>query len=582
MKILLTVHQFPPEFISGTEVLTFSVAKDLMRRGHEVRVLTGAPAKGPLRDVERFDEYEIEGIRVYRFSHAFVPMGDQNVIMEMEYTNSLVARYFQSLLSTFQPDLVHIFHMSRLGTAIIDVATGMKIPTYFTPTDFWSACPTSLLMLDDGSPCKGPAAAGGNCVKHVAMRARWSWIAKAAKIAPDFVADGVITLARKGWLPPSMPFRGEIAALSSRYSYVISRLNALNGIISPTNLMTTALTRNGVRPELIRQHMFGINIDTYNDVVRSRVPGKSLTFGFIGGLSSHKGCDVLIKAFKLLGRGDVRLKIFGNPNDSPAYYEELQSLAAGLDSIEFCGTFPNGKIAEVLTGIDTLVVPSVWFENAPLVIHSALAARCPVVASDFPGMSEVVRNGENGLLFVPGNPESLAAALRRLLDEQNLLRDLSASCRPPKSIGEYVDEIVTIYDSPPVREGGRGIVDFRSYAPLDPSKEASFIAGWCVADAAQPALLEIRAAGQLVAQTRQFMSRPDVRSGLGESGLSVSGDRFGFSLSFPAGVDRADLSIDCTSQSGSVQTLSLGQLAIGNMVKLDEGFYIGLDQECFS
>ena len=38
MKIVLTVHQFPPEYISGTEVLTFSVAKDLMRRGHEVRV----------------------------------------------------------------------------------------------------------------------------------------------------------------------------------------------------------------------------------------------------------------------------------------------------------------------------------------------------------------------------------------------------------------------------------------------------------------------------------------------------------------------------------------------------------------
>ena len=582
MKIVLTVHQFPPEYISGTEVLTFSVAKDLMRRGHEVRVLTGAPAKAPLRDAERFDEYEIEGIRVYRFTHEFVPMGDQNVIMEMEYTNRLVARYFQSLLDEFQPDLVHIFHMSRLGTSIIDVSTGMKIPTYFTPTDFWSACPTSLLMLDDGTPCKGPEGAGGNCVRHVAMRARWSRIAKAAKYAPDFLADQVVTLARKGWLPRQMPFRNEISALSRRHEFVISRLNALNGIVSPTNLMTDALTRNGVRPELIRQHMYGINIDNYNDVIRAHVQGRTLTFGFIGGLSSHKGCHVLIKAIRKLTRADVRLKIYGNPKDSPAYFAELQSLADGAPFIEFCGTFPNGKIAEVLSGIDALVVPSVWFENAPLVIHSALAARCPVVASNFPGMSEVVRHGENGLLFEPGNPDSLADTLRRVLEEPTLLSELSSRCRPPKSIAEYVDEILAVYASPPAPEGGRGIVEFRRFEPMDPRNEASFVSGWCIAKAGEPMSVEIRVNDRVVAQTRQFAPRPDVRAGFGGAGLVIRGEQFGFALSFPAGIQRINASVRIAAPDGQTRDLSMSELAAGSMVKVGDDFFIGLDQECFS
>ena len=161
MKILLTVHQFFPDYVSGTEVLTFNVAKELIRCGHEVRVLTGAPSSGPLRDENRFDEYEIEGIHVHRFSHAMEPMGGQSVLMEQEYSNALVTRFFRFLLAGFRPDVVHIFHMSRLGAAIIDVAVDMQTPIYFTPTDFWGACPTNLMMLPDGTPCGGPSRAGG-------------------------------------------------------------------------------------------------------------------------------------------------------------------------------------------------------------------------------------------------------------------------------------------------------------------------------------------------------------------------------------------------------------------------------------
>ena len=142
MKILLTVHQFFPDYFAGTEVLTLSVAKNFLQRGHEVSVYTGYPAKEILSDDARFDMYEIEGVRVYRFHHGLAPMGGQRVLSEMEYDNRLSAGYFLKLLDETAPDVVHFFHFSRLSAALIDVARHKQIPAYYTPTDFWSVCPT--------------------------------------------------------------------------------------------------------------------------------------------------------------------------------------------------------------------------------------------------------------------------------------------------------------------------------------------------------------------------------------------------------------------------------------------------------
>jgi glycosyltransferase involved in cell wall biosynthesis len=154
---------------------------------------------------------------------------------------------------------------------------------------------------------------------------------------------------------------------------------------------------------------------------------------------------VLINAFKQLNLPDVRLKIYGSFDHYPDYVASLKTLVVDCDAIEFCGTFPNQQIAQVLSELDALVVPSIWYENTPLVVYSALAARCPVVASNFSGMSEVVRHEENGLLFTAGDAQHLAEALRSLATTADLLPRLSANCQPPKSTVQYVDEIEAVY-----------------------------------------------------------------------------------------------------------------------------------------
>ena len=449
MKILLTVHQFFPDYFAGTEVLTLSVAKNFLQRGHEVSVYTGYPAKEILSDDARFDKYEIEGVRVYRFHHGLAPMGGQRVLSEMEYDNRLSAGYFLKLLDETAPDVVHFFHFSRLSAALIDVARHKQIPAYYTPTDFWAVCPTYQLLLDDGRVCSGPSCYAGNCIKHVAARTRLKNHTGLIRYIPTPAIDWVAGIAQSS-IPGRWPFRKEIAALSRRKSSNIARVNALNAIVSPTRLMTRTLIRHGVDASLIHQSAYGIDMNGFDAAIPCEYNGKRpLILAYIGTLAQHKGCHVLIDAFRRLNTEGMRLKIYGNLNDFPDYVHRLQRMSEGYDGIEFMGTFPNTDIAQVLSRVDALVVPSVWYENTPLVIYSALAARRPVIASDFPGMSEVVENGVNGLTFTPGNVDALAQCLKRLHDEAGFLTRLSAHCAPPKSIESYVNELLALYAESP-------------------------------------------------------------------------------------------------------------------------------------
>lgn len=445
MKIILTVHQFFPEYSSGTEVLTYSVACELLARGHEVILFTGYPALEPMSDSERFDKYEIDGITVFRFYHSFVSMGGQIVVSEIEYNNHLAAGYFKGLLEELEPDVVHFFHFSRLGAALIDVVRELDIPAYYTPTDFWSVCPTSQLLLADGRVCPGPSSHAGNCVKHVAILTRWRYYSGMVKYLSDKVIDALVVFVKSDRYIP-FPFKQEIVALSGRNSFNISRLNGLQGIVAPTRLMAKVLTCNGVNPELITQSAYGINMDGFDDFQRDYPEGEGITIGYIGTLAPHKGCHILIQAFNKLTNSDARLNIYGNLNEFPDYVANLHSATKGNNAIKFCGTFPNTQIAEVLARINVLVVPSLWYENAPLVVYSALAAKCPVLASDFAGMSEVVCDDWNGLLFEPGNADALSRCLARLHQEAGLLQILSDNCEPPKSIATYVDELLNLYD----------------------------------------------------------------------------------------------------------------------------------------
>ena len=460
MKILLTVHQFVPEWSAGTEVLTFSTAKELIRRGHDVTVLTGFPVGENPPDDQRIDYYEIEGVPVYRYSHAMVPTKEQPVITRLEYKNHLAERLFDDLLKQLKPDVVHFFHFARLGSGIIDVALRHGVLAYYTSTDFWTICPTSQMLLPDFSMCTGPSCLAGNCIKHIFMsanhdtdRGNQSLLAKVPPMFADMIPvivkiKHIIHHLVHGWISfilstEPKPLDLEILALAKRHKVNVAAVNQLKRIFVPTQLVSSMLVANGVNKDVLRFTPYGIDVTGYDDVPLRT--GTAKTIGFIGTLSEAKGCRVLVEAFKQLNHPDLRLKIYGNLEHYPNYTADLIALADNHPAIEFCGTFPNHEIVNVLSELDVLIVPSIWYENTPLVVYSALAAHCPVVASNLGGLSEAVRHQENGLLFTAGNSNELAETLRLLASTPDLLPRLSANCKPPKSTAQYVDELEAVY-----------------------------------------------------------------------------------------------------------------------------------------
>ena len=444
MRILLVVHQFFPEFAGGTEVLTRSVAHSLARRGHEISILAASPTSEAPSDESRHDTYNFEGLLVHRFRHAYTRAVGQSSMMEMEFDNHLAGTLFERILREFKPNLVHFFHFQRHGANLVDIAVDARIPCFYTPTDYWAICATGQLVLAGGRPCDGPTSRAGNCAKHLAQLRRRPMAGIISRVLPDQMAD-LLVRASTRW--PVHPIAQDLAAVGRRARENVARLNRLTTIFSPSSEMTRTLCLYGVNPDLIRQSPYGIDPivpSARGTAATQRVPGR-LSVAFIGTLAPHKGCHVLVGAFNGIAEWQADLKIFGDPNRFPDYFASLKRLADGATNIEFCDTFPNSRIGQVLANFDALVVPSIWRENTPLVVIAALAAHCPVIASDTPGLTELVKDRVNGLLFQAGNPPALRRKLTLLWENKDLLSSLRSGCDTPRSTEDYVDELLDAY-----------------------------------------------------------------------------------------------------------------------------------------
>jgi glycosyltransferase involved in cell wall biosynthesis len=163
----------------------------------------------------------------------------------------------------------------------------------------------------------------------------------------------------------------------------------------------------------------------------------ALRIGFAGTLVWHKGAHVLLDAVRQLPGSSWELKIFGSADTFPDYVEELRRKAAGLP-VAFMGAFDHERTAGVYAQMDVLVVPSVWLENSPLVIHEAFMTRVPVVGARIGGIPDLVTDGVDGLLFDAGSPQALASALRRLIDRPGLLAELAERAPRVKPLVEDV------------------------------------------------------------------------------------------------------------------------------------------------
>ena len=444
MRIVLTVHQFFPDFRAGTEILTRDTAKALIARGHEVTVITGFPARAGLTDAQRFDRYRHDGIPVERFHHDHAPMGGVTNVAALEYDTPRFAAYFRDSLTRNKPDVAHFFHLQRLSASAIDACHDLNVPMVLTPTDFWPVCPTNQLLLPDASLCSGPDAAGVNCLRHVVARTQGGLATACLNALPDAIVATIIRAFDRGVLPRQR-HASEVRALSVRRSFMRSRFQHIDRIAVPTRFMADMLGKNGFNAARMSWLPFGIGAVASPARAPARA-GSALRVGYIGTLIEHKGAHVLVAAVRALAPAvPLEVTIYGNAEEFPNYTSRLREIAGSDSRIRFCGTFPDERISDIFATLDVLVVPSIWYENTPLVIYSAQACRCPVITSNLGGLAEVVTHEENGLLFEPGNATDLGRAMQRLAGDRALLSSLSERARQPKSSMEYATELESMY-----------------------------------------------------------------------------------------------------------------------------------------
>jgi len=266
----------------------------------------------------------------------------------------------------------------------------------------------------------------------------------------DLIPDALLGMGdRLSHVPPLaevFPFSWA-GALGRRADFFRERVSRIDRMIVPSRVVEKVLEDNRMQARKMVFSRFGIDMTGYRERTFDSNPVAALRIGFIGSLSSAKGAHVLLKAMRLIAAETaIELRVFGNPNAYPDYAKSLAEIAGDDPRIRFCGTFPSESTAAVLMDLDVLVVPSLWRENTPLVVYSAQAASCPVVASDLDGLKEIVRDGMDGMLFPPGNAEVLASIIDRLGKDRNLLHSLAKNAVRPKSISKYTAELITTYD----------------------------------------------------------------------------------------------------------------------------------------
>ena len=195
-------------------------------------------------------------------------------------------------------------------------------------------------------------------------------------------------------------------------------IEAVDLFISPSRFVADEFERYGIPADRLVVSDNGIDTAGFSDC-RPKRAASVVRFGFLGSWMPSKGIHVLVEAFSRLTE-NARLVVFGAPpSGDPGVYARSVLAAATDRRISFPGRVEPARVAAALQSIDVLVVPSLWFENAPLTIREAFAAHTPVVASRSGGMAESVRDGVDGLLFTTAarptwrRPCAVSSASRR-------------------------------------------------------------------------------------------------------------------------------------------------------------------------
>ncbi len=294
-------------------------------------------------------------------------------VLEQVDTVYTLRRRLRELLTRLDPQIIHAYSPCLTALAALPVARERGLPLVYEMRSSW----------EDAAVTRGTAAPGG--IRYRLSRALETSVLRRA---------AAITTICEG-LRDDIVLRG----------------------VSPQQVT--------VVPNAVERHMFeppGEQVFTLRQEFGA--PDRKLV-GYIGSFHPYEGLDLLIDAVERLGerRRQFRFLLAGGGSAEPGIRERIARLGLS-DDIRLLGRVPHQEIRDYYAAMDVLVYPRertpLTDKVTPLKPLEAMAQRRLVVASDIGGHRELIRDGETGLLFVPGDSDALAGALLDACNDQRV------------------------------------------------------------------------------------------------------------------------------------------------------------------
>ena len=444
MRVLQVVHDFLPHGVAGVEIHTLELSLELVRRGHEVSVLH--VTRGPGLTQYALIDAVVCGLPVVRMVQNYPYRPLDEVVLDPQ-----AERRFREVMDRVRPHVVHIQHLWGWSARLPELAHERGAGVVAHLHDHWLVCPSGGQRFHpDGSVCEDLDAVDCDAC-YARFRSREGPLERLALRAARRVPPP---------LPPDLLHR-TFAALPPRGRELVKRINERGGPRTDAPSRLGAVQRRLVYREALEaadvlvspsrdlaDRMGALGYVAIRHVPNGTAvqaagaplpgladPGAPLTLLFLGTPARHKGVLVLAEAVTSAAP-TARLVIHGPDPDA--------ELSARLRraGVELAGPLNRSGVLAAIDAADLVCLPSLWPENAPLVLLEARSRRRPVLASDIGGIPETAR----GRLLPPGDVEAWATAVRELAADRRALRDLVDEVAPPPTATDNADAILALYE----------------------------------------------------------------------------------------------------------------------------------------
>lgn len=401
LQILKIIHGYPPRYNAGSEVYSRSIVRSLVENDYEVYIFS--------RYENPFEPDFSIRIELDFYKGKEIPIHLINIARSKDrYRHQDVDNYVEKLIVEKSIDIVHIGHLNHLSTSLISSIKKTNTPIVFTLHDYWLMCPRGqFLQFNIGE--KEPYQL---CEMQedltCAIKCYTRYISGGEKSDSDI----------EYWT----------SWVKERMDHVKSIASMVDFFIAPSRYLMDRFTQSGFLAENKITYLdYGFNTQILQGRERKSIKNQ-LVFGYIGTHIPAKGIQLLIRAFgKTIG--NAKLIIWGRyQKENTPFLKEIseQLPEEKKKNITWKEEYNNDNIVEeVFNYIDCIIVPSIWVENSPLVIHEALEAGVCVITADIGGMKEYIQHGKNGLLFKHRNESSLKEQLQYLIDNPDSINKLS-------------------------------------------------------------------------------------------------------------------------------------------------------------